>query len=132
MLNKLDQKINSKFEDLKEDIKAPARAPECPICFEELRPPMQIIQCLKGHKLCEPCSLKPEIANCQDGCKAGFMGRDLGMEAFLLHQFNTRSVYTMVMSFYRMISLGGTETPGRGKSHIKSCCCEANDNSPRL
>ena len=64
---------------------------------------MKIIQCLKGHKLCEPCSQKPEIANCPDGCKAGFMGRDLGMEAFLLNQFNTRSVSTVDISFSRMI-----------------------------
>ena len=89
-LNQLEQKIDLKFEDLKEDIKAPARAPECPICFEELRPPVKIIQCLKGHKLCEPCSIKPEIQGCPGGCKAGFMGRDYGMEAFLLEQFRIR------------------------------------------
>ena len=92
--NDLKRKIHDEFEDLKEDIKAPARAPECPICFEELRPPMQIIQCLRGHKLCEPCSLKPEIPCCPDGCKAGFMGRDFGMEAFILKQFQTRFVCT--------------------------------------
>ena len=91
-LNKLDQKINLKFEDLKEDIKAPARAPECPICFEELKPPMKIIQCLKGHKLCEPCSQKPDIVSCPGACKSAFMGRDFGMEAFLLEQFQTRWV----------------------------------------
>ena len=91
-LNKLDQKINLKFEDLKEDIKAPARAPECPICFEELKPPMHIIQCLKGHKLCEPCSQKPDIVSCPGACKSAFMGRDFGMEAFLLEQFQIRWV----------------------------------------
>ena len=88
----LKRKIHAEFEDLKEDINAPARAPECPICFEELRPPMQIIQCLKGHKLCKPCSNKPDILGCPDGCKAGFMGRDFGMEAFIFKQFQTRFV----------------------------------------
>ena len=76
--------INQKFEYLKEDMKAPARAPECPICFEELKPPMK---CLKGHKLCEPCSQKPGIISCPGACKSAFMGRDFGMEAFLLEQF---------------------------------------------
>ena len=91
-LNQLDQKINHKFEDLKEDIKAPARAPECPICFEELKPPMHIIQCQKGHKLCEPCSQKPDIISCPGACKSAFLGRDFGMEAFLLEQFQIRWV----------------------------------------
>ena len=91
-MKQLDQKINMKFEDLKEDIKAPARAPECPICFEELRPPMRIIQCQKGHKLCEPCSQKPDIVSCPGACKSAFIGRDFGMEAFLLEQFKIRWV----------------------------------------
>jgi len=56
---------------------------ECVICLEELRPPLRIVQCLKGHKLCEPCSLKKEVVSCPLNCRSGFMGRDLGMEAFV-------------------------------------------------
>jgi len=52
---------------------------ECSVCLEELRPPLRIVQCLKGHKLCEPCSLKEEVVSCPLNCRAGFMGRDLGM-----------------------------------------------------
>ena len=52
-------------------------------CFEELRPPRRIISCLKGHKVCEPCSQKEEVRGCPDNCKAGFMGRDHGMEEFV-------------------------------------------------
>ena len=55
----------------------------CSICLEELRPPLRIVQYLKGHKLCEPCSLKEEVVSCPLNCRAGFMGRDLGMEAFV-------------------------------------------------
>ena len=61
----------------------PIAIPECPICLEELRPPLRIVQCLKGHKICEPCSEKEEVKGCPDGCRAGLMGRDHGMEAFV-------------------------------------------------
>ena len=87
---RLDQKIETKFEYLMENIEAPTRAPMCPICFEELRPPVKIIQCLNGHKLCEPCSQKPDVVSCPGACKSAFIGRDSGMEAFLLQQFNIR------------------------------------------
>ena len=26
---------------------------ECPICFEEMKPPMRIWQCVDGHPVCE-------------------------------------------------------------------------------
>lgn len=57
--------------------------PECPICFEKLKPPMRIVQCLKGHKLCEPCTQKEKVVACPLNCKSGFIGRDYGMEAFM-------------------------------------------------
>lgn len=31
---------------------------ECPICFEEMEPPTKILQCSKGHLLCENCYKK--------------------------------------------------------------------------
>ena len=34
--------------------------PECLICMEEMSPPTRIVQCLKGHKICEPCSQREE------------------------------------------------------------------------
>jgi len=61
----------------------PIKIPECPICFEELRPPLRIVQCLRGHKICEPCSKKEAVVSCPTNCKSGFMGRDHGMEAFV-------------------------------------------------
>jgi len=56
--------------------------PECPVCFLQLKPPKKIVQCLKGHKICEPCSEKEAVVSCPT-CKTAFMGRDFGMEAFV-------------------------------------------------
>ena len=83
---KMDVKIVKMESTLKAEIaraRDPIKIPECPICFEELRPPLRIVQCLKGHKICEPCSEKEEVKGCPDGCRAGLMGRDHGMEAFV-------------------------------------------------
>jgi len=56
--------------------------PECPVCFLQLKPPKKIVQCLKGHKICETCSEKEAVVSCPT-CKTAFMGRDFGMEAFV-------------------------------------------------
>merc|ERR1712059_97425 len=40
------------------------KAPECPYCMEELRPPAPIFQCLSGHLICEGCKDNPTIRNC--------------------------------------------------------------------
>jgi len=85
--------LKSDLEELKTDMRkmkqemalarGPIKIPECVICLDELRPPLRIVQCLKGHKLCEPCSLKEEVVSCPLNCRSGFMGRDLGMEGFV-------------------------------------------------
>ena len=92
-----------KFEDLKkgmkrqadnlEELKAemkklalargPVKIPECVICLEELRPPLRIVQCIKGHKICEPCSKREEEVKACPTCRTGFLGRDYGMETFV-------------------------------------------------
>jgi len=58
------------------------RIPECPVCFQQLKPPKKIVQCLKGHKICESCSENETVVSCPM-CKTAFMGRDYGMEAFI-------------------------------------------------
>ena len=57
--------------------------PECRICKQDMSPPTRIIMCHMGHKLCESCWMKPGLVNCPDHCDTPFIGRDLGMEAFL-------------------------------------------------
>ena len=89
-LKESDAKMDIKMAKLEATLKAeiarsrePIKIPECPVCFEELGPPLRIAQCLRGHKICEPCSEKEEVKGCPINCKAGFMGRDHGMEAFV-------------------------------------------------
>ena len=60
--------------------------PECLICLQDMAPPTRIIQCKMGHKLCEPCydaMMRSRRSTCPGHCGTGFIGRDLGMEAFL-------------------------------------------------
>ena len=78
------EEIKTEIKEIKQRMTGnPIKMPECIICLEELRPPLRIVQCLKGHKLCEPCSEKEGVVSCPLNCRAGFMGRDLGMEAFV-------------------------------------------------
>ena len=70
--------------DLKAEIgkvKTPAAdfIPECLVCLESLET-LKIVQCMQGHKICEPCSEKEEVVACPT-CKLAFLGRDIGMEA---------------------------------------------------
>jgi len=92
-MEKMKMAQTENIEELKTEIKkikqyiamtrGPVKILECVICLEELRPPLRIVQCLKGHKVCEPCSTKEEVVSCPLNCRAGFMGRDHGMEAFV-------------------------------------------------
>jgi len=80
-----EAKMNVNMGKMENMLKArdPIKIPECPICFEELRPPLRIVQCLKGHKICELCSEREAVVSCPTNCKSDFMGRDHGMEAFV-------------------------------------------------
>ena len=37
---------------------------ECPVCLEEMRPPLKIFQCCNGHTLCESCRNNPSVTSC--------------------------------------------------------------------
>ena len=71
-----------KAEILKVKTPAAEFIPECPICLHQMAPPIKIVHCVQGHKLCETCSKKEAVKSCPT-CKTGFMGRDFGMEAFI-------------------------------------------------
>ena len=77
-INQAVETINIKQAEMMkkiDNIKEPIRIPECPICLEDLRPPLRIAQCQQGHKVCEPCSQREEVKGCPEGCQGGFMGR---------------------------------------------------------
>jgi len=62
---------------------SPSPCPECPICFDEMKPPTKIVQCMSGHLICLKCRERPEISSCPT-CKKQFTGeRAIGMENFL-------------------------------------------------
>ena len=80
--------LEGKMDETKKDfrveigkVKAPATdfIPVCLVCLETLET-LKIVQCMQGHKICEPCSEKEDVVACPD-CKLAFLGRDMGMEA---------------------------------------------------
>jgi len=88
---KMEERLEKKILEVKQDRPA-ITGPECPVCFEELKPPLKVVQCEAGHKICEPCSQSVWCASqaepvCPGGCGAKLIGRDHGMEAFLQQIF---------------------------------------------
>ena len=71
----------------KEEAPAPTPAtpacviPECPVCMEELKPPVQIFNCYNGHLICSSC--KPRVTNNRCHCRAHYMGRATAMEQLI-------------------------------------------------
>ena len=53
--------------------------PECPICFEEMRPHLQIFNCRNGHLVCSVC--KPRVSVCM--CREEYMGRATAVEQII-------------------------------------------------
>jgi len=52
---------------------------ECPICFEEMKPPMRIWQCVDGHPVCEGCRKKLDSKGCPS-CNRSVEGRNIALE----------------------------------------------------
>ena len=85
-LARLESKLVAEVRGLKAEVakaKSQPPMPECPICMQDMNPPTRIFMCQMGHKLCESCWMKPGLLNCPGHCGTPFIGRDLGMEAFL-------------------------------------------------
>jgi len=61
--------------------------PECPVCFDSMKPPTRILQCVNGHLVCVECARKVERFICPI-CKQEFSGRATAMEQFLRTLFN--------------------------------------------
>eukprot|EP00092_Neocalanus_flemingeri_P020767 GFUD01022502.1.p1 GENE.GFUD01022502.1~~GFUD01022502.1.p1 ORF type:complete len:275 (+),score=61.61 GFUD01022502.1:51-827(+) len=82
-LDRLDKSLTAKFKALEvSSKKASLPGPECPICFEEMKPPTRIIQCRSGHLICQECKERPQVVICPT-CKQEFTGRAIGMENYL-------------------------------------------------
>eukprot|EP00092_Neocalanus_flemingeri_P002181 GFUD01002321.1.p1 GENE.GFUD01002321.1~~GFUD01002321.1.p1 ORF type:complete len:259 (-),score=63.64 GFUD01002321.1:341-1117(-) len=82
-LDRLDKSLTAKFKALEVSSKKTSLpGPECPICFEEMKPPTRIIQCRSGHLICQKCKERPQVVICPT-CKQEFTGRAIGMENYL-------------------------------------------------
>ena len=46
---------------------------ECPVCLDEMRPPVKIFQCSNGHAICEHCKDNPNVKSCPT-CRVVFTG----------------------------------------------------------
>eukprot|EP00092_Neocalanus_flemingeri_P020769 GFUD01022504.1.p1 GENE.GFUD01022504.1~~GFUD01022504.1.p1 ORF type:complete len:259 (+),score=55.79 GFUD01022504.1:46-822(+) len=80
---RLDKSLTAKFKALEvSSKKSSLPGPECPICFEEMKPPTRIIQCRSGHLICQQCKERPQVVICPT-CKQEFTGRAFGMENYL-------------------------------------------------
>ena len=85
---RLEEEVASMRSELRSELvksRTSIAIPECPICFEELRAPRRVVTCGRGHKVCEGCSRRPEVAaaGCPDNCGAAMVGRDHGMEELI-------------------------------------------------
>ena len=56
--------------------------PNCPVCFDSLKPPTRILQCINGHLVCEKCRMQPQVEVCPT-CRECFTGRATAMEQHL-------------------------------------------------
>ena len=52
--------------------------PECPICMESMKPPLQIFNCSNGHLICSICRPMVNMNKCH--CEALYVGRATAME----------------------------------------------------
>ena len=53
---------------------------ECPVCLEDMAPPVKIFHCPNGHLVCGSCRSNMSICYY---CRMDFMGRAIGMEQYL-------------------------------------------------
>jgi len=54
--------------------------PECPICLESMRPPLQIFNCSNGHLICSACMPRMSTMNRMCHCQQNYVGRATAME----------------------------------------------------
>jgi len=90
----MESTMMSKLEAIENPAKKKCTSPcpECPICFDEMKPPTKIVQCMSGHLICLKCRDRPEISSCPT-CKQRFTGeRAVGMEKFLRALFPEEQV----------------------------------------
>eukprot|EP00092_Neocalanus_flemingeri_P009793 GFUD01010551.1.p1 GENE.GFUD01010551.1~~GFUD01010551.1.p1 ORF type:complete len:230 (-),score=76.73 GFUD01010551.1:58-747(-) len=59
--------------------------PECPVCLEEMKPPLKIFNCRNGHLVCSEC--RPRLTVCTN-CREEYTGRATAVEQMLRQMFD--------------------------------------------
>jgi hypothetical protein len=59
--------------------------PECPVCFEEMKPPLEIFNCRNGHLICSVC--RPRLSICTNW-RAEYTGRATAVEQMIRQMLN--------------------------------------------
>lgn len=81
---------NVGFNEVKEENTSLKKEMECPVCFEEMKPPTRIFHCTSGHLVCGGCKAKINTTKCVTCKEADIMGRATAMEqlARVIYQQN--------------------------------------------
>ena len=60
----MDKNLTAQFKALESSSQKPSLpCPECPICFDEMKPPTRIVQCRSGHLVCQQCRDRPQLTS---------------------------------------------------------------------
>jgi len=77
IISKLETvKVNLDMKSLLEPGGGAISELECPVCLEEMRPPVRIWQCVSGHAVCEGCRKSPLVKDCPT-CRQKIVGRNI-------------------------------------------------------
>jgi len=88
MAKKMSDDVVSLKEEMNKLKKSAVVKLECPVCYEELKPPMRLKQCAQGHIICDDCHMKTGV----DGgasrelchtCRMMYLGRPSVLESLL-------------------------------------------------
>jgi len=76
------EQLRNSLDHLLDSSPPPPPCPTCPVCFESLKPPVRIVQCINGHLVCERCRAQPQVEVCPT-CRKFIVGRATAMEQHL-------------------------------------------------
>lgn len=62
------------------------REMECPVCLNEMKPPVRIWQCSEGHPVCDSCQKRPQVQQCPT-CRRPVTGRNILAEKIAMAVF---------------------------------------------
>jgi len=79
-LETFDDQTKEIYKKMRSFTESSLQLPECPVCLEEMRPPVQIFNCLNGHVICGKCRRRVFICT---HCRRSYKGRATAMELWI-------------------------------------------------